>query len=249
MVTEISSARILIERATALLGWMHRNQRLVPPFERPLKLNLGAGLRVAPGWVNIDGSINAWIAGKPRWTHSLAYRLSGARQFYPRPTYYEILRRNVFVHHNLTYGIPLPDATVDFLYSSHFLEHLDQTSARKLLAECFRVLRPEGVIRIAVPDLEYALEMYRRGEKERMLHDLFYGGTGAGFSQHRFAYDFEMLAAALRDAGFRDVERAEARRGRTPDLVLLDNREDFTLFVEARPAAARPALQKDRRAA
>jgi predicted SAM-dependent methyltransferase len=56
--------------------------------------------------------------------------------------------------HDLTRGIPLPDASVDGVYHSHLFEHLRPYEGRFLLSECYRVLVPGGVVRVAVPDLE-----------------------------------------------------------------------------------------------
>jgi SAM-dependent methyltransferase len=41
-------------------------------------------------------------------------------------------------------GIPLPDASVDGIASSYFWEHLTEDTKARVLAECFRVLRPGG---------------------------------------------------------------------------------------------------------
>lgn len=216
-----------------MAAWTRRNQRKRLANNGPVKLNLGSGLQVAKGWVNIDGSLNSLVAPTPRWIISLAYSFSGARQYYSKAFYCDTLRNNVFMHHNLHYGIPLEDQTADFIFSSHFLEHLDRASGRRLLEECFRVLKGDGVLRIAVPDLEYAWEMYRGGEKDHMLHDFFFTEE-IGFGEHRYAYDYEMLETLLRELGFGQIQRAEFQEGATPDLEFLDNREGYTLFVEAR---------------
>ena len=55
--------------------------------------------------------------------------------------------------HNLMAGIPLPDESCDAVHS-HVLEHMPKHQAEPFIAECFRVLKPGGVIRIAIPDLE-----------------------------------------------------------------------------------------------
>lgn len=226
--------RSFTEKATGFAGWLRRGRRINLRSDGCVKVNLGAGLDVAPGWLNIDGSLNALIATAPEWLHSLAYRLSGARQFYAEEIYCEILRGNSFLHHNLVYGIPLPDQSVDYVYSSHLLEHLDRSSGRQLLEECWRILRPGGVARFGVPDLEVAWDLYACGEKERMLHDFFFVTDATGLSQHRYAYDFELLSRALMEAGFVDVHRVHFGEGAVPDLEILDNRQDYTLFVEAR---------------
>ena len=55
---------------------------------------------------------------------------------------------------NLSHGLPFEREQVDACYASHVLEHLTREQARALLVECLRVLRPGGIVRLAVPDLE-----------------------------------------------------------------------------------------------
>ena len=43
--------------------------------------------------------------------------------------------------------------TVDIVYASHLFEHLTHRAATLFLTESYRTLKPEGVVRIAVPDL------------------------------------------------------------------------------------------------
>lgn len=57
-------------------------------------------------------------------------------------------------------GLPFADATVDMVYHSHVLEHLEPSAAEAFLGECFRVLRPGGVLRVVVPDLEQLARAY-----------------------------------------------------------------------------------------
>ena len=61
---------------------------------------------------------------------------------------------------NLTKGIPYPDNTFDVVYHSHVLEHFIKTDAERFIAECYRVLKPSGIIRIAVPNLEIIAKNY-----------------------------------------------------------------------------------------
>jgi len=56
--------------------------------------------------------------------------------------------------------IPLPDASVPFVYSSHMLEHLRQDEAEVLMSEMHRVLAPGGIARIVVPDLAKLARWY-----------------------------------------------------------------------------------------
>lgn len=66
---------------------------------------------------------------------------------------------NILVH-NLKKGIPFDDDSVDAVYHSHMLEHLDRDSAGGFLCEAFRVLKPGGVHRVVVPDMEFLARAY-----------------------------------------------------------------------------------------
>ncbi|MDR2855885.1 MAG: methyltransferase domain-containing protein [Methanomicrobiales archaeon] len=61
---------------------------------------------------------------------------------------------------NLAKKLPIPDASVDVIYSSHVLEHLTPDDTRRHLQECHRILKPKGIIRIVVPDLEKIARTY-----------------------------------------------------------------------------------------
>ena len=62
--------------------------------------------------------------------------------------------------HDLSRGIPLPDASCDAVYHSHVLEHIRRDEVPAFLAECRRILKPGGVLRVVVPDLEQICRLY-----------------------------------------------------------------------------------------
>ena len=64
------------------------------------------------------------------------------------------------IAHDLKQGIPYPDNSFDVVYHSHVLEHLNKKEAEILIRECDRVLRPQGILRVVVPDLEQIAKMY-----------------------------------------------------------------------------------------
>jgi predicted SAM-dependent methyltransferase len=64
------------------------------------------------------------------------------------------------IAHDLRKGVPFGDGQFEVVYHSHVLEHFPKAGAELFLRECHRVLRPGGVIRIAVPDLERAARVY-----------------------------------------------------------------------------------------
>ena len=69
------------------------------------------------------------------------------------------LPNNIIVH-NLRNGIPFENNSVDAVYHSHLLEHLDRSNVREFLMEVFRVLKPNGIQRIVVPDLYLLCKSY-----------------------------------------------------------------------------------------
>lgn len=62
--------------------------------------------------------------------------------------------------HDLRKGIPLDDNTAGVVYHSHILEHFSRKDGIAFQKECYRVLKPGGVIRVAVPDLQQLAANY-----------------------------------------------------------------------------------------
>lgn len=228
--------RSTIEFTNRTLGHFKTGRRVaVPAGFASVRLNLGCGLAVTKGWINVDGSLNALVASMPSALHALMYRLTGAKRYYSQAEYCRLLGQHVFVHHDLTAGIPFADGVADYIYSSHFLEHLYRNDAINLLRECYRVLKEGAVLRIAVPDLEYAVSLYAADRKDEMLqHYFFVADEDNHFSMHKYMYDFPMLSSLLADIGFREIMRRHYREGVVPDIHILDNRPGESLFVEVR---------------
>ncbi len=64
------------------------------------------------------------------------------------------------IKNDLSCGIPLSEASCDVVYHAAVLEHLRRSDAMAFLAECYRVLKPGGIIRVGVPDLEKICRLY-----------------------------------------------------------------------------------------
>jgi SAM-dependent methyltransferase len=119
--------------------------------EDPMKvLNLGCGTKVSnePAVVNIDWSIMLRIKRNPLLRAAVPILLKGDRL-----QQFQMLGDNIMVH-DLSKGIPFPDGSVDAVYHSHTLEHLDRGIVPSVFAEIRRVLKVGGIQRIVVPDLE-----------------------------------------------------------------------------------------------
>jgi SAM-dependent methyltransferase len=113
-------------------------------------LNLGCGTKVSndPSVVNIDWSVMLRIRRNPLLRAAVPILLKGDRL-----QQFRQLGDNIMVH-DLSKGIPFPDSSVDAVYHSHTLEHLDRDIVPGVFAEIRRVLKTGGIQRIVVPDLE-----------------------------------------------------------------------------------------------
>ncbi|WP_026072282.1 class I SAM-dependent methyltransferase [Nodosilinea nodulosa] len=64
------------------------------------------------------------------------------------------------IKHDLQKGIPFDDDSFDVVYHSHVLEHFPRAAGYQFMQECYRVLRPQGTVRVVVPDLEQITRAY-----------------------------------------------------------------------------------------
>jgi SAM-dependent methyltransferase len=119
-------------------------------------LNVACGTITHPQWNNVDFSPYALMA-RHRHLAGLLRRIgmiSDLRWKRLSGVDPDIVRWD------LRKGIPYPDASLNVVYHSHFLEHLSRTNAVGFLQECKRVLKPGGLLRVAVPDLAYQIRHY-----------------------------------------------------------------------------------------
>jgi predicted SAM-dependent methyltransferase len=109
----------------------------------------------------------------------------------------------------------IADGTVELIYASHVLEHFGRRTYMDVLVEWRRVLRPGGVLRLAVPDFAAAARLYVAGGLPRGIEDvrgLVSGGQRDAYDFHGMIFDEPDLTRALREAGFAAVRRWDWRR-------------------------------------
>jgi predicted SAM-dependent methyltransferase len=141
---------------------------------------------------------------------------------------------------NLAHGLPFPDGSAEAISHEHLLEHLTLQAAAKLIEESHRVLRPAGVMRIAVPDagrylLSYAnggqglIDEYRPERPTNLLaaQEVFY------LHGHRSAWDLETLELFVRAAGFEECEGRGFGDSRIEPCPDSPHREQESIYVEA----------------
>lgn len=112
------------------------------------------------------------------------------------------------------------DNSIDLVYACHVLEYFDRQEAIEALREWRRVLRPDGVLRLSVPDFTALCGLYAAtGDLSKVIGPL-YGRMEIAddvLIYHRTVYDRETLSDLLWKVGFvlirpwnwRETEHAE----------------------------------------
>ena len=110
------------------------------------------------------------------------------------------------------------DEIVKLVYASHVFEYFDRAKGAEVLKEWFRVLAPGGVLRIAVPDFEAIVKIYRKCKDIQKTLGLLYGkmeietDKGKEVLYHKTVYDFDSLKQILEEAGFVNVRRYDWKK-------------------------------------
>ena len=106
------------------------------------------------------------------------------------------------------------DESVDLIYSSHVIEYFDRDEIITLLSNWHRVLKPNGILRVAVPDFSNMTWLYQNGKitLDQILGPL-YGKMKMGDETiyHKTVYDYDSLSSLLQKCGFKDVFEYEWR--------------------------------------
>ena len=191
-------------------------------------LNIGCGSIELEGFVNVDFF-------RVRWR---------------RPT-------APFYGADLRHPLKVSSGTVDGILTEHTLEHLRYDEAERLLAECLRILKPGGRLRVVLPDISLFIDRYVRNDvewfavwerlyfiesddpqrrKRRLLSPLQAVSFVAQEYGHVSCWDFDTLKKLLHRVGFRDIVRTNFREGPDPSLlrdVDAPDRRHVSLYAEA----------------
>ncbi|MBA3023721.1 MAG: methyltransferase domain-containing protein [Proteobacteria bacterium] len=129
---------------------------------------------------------------------------------------------------DITKGLPIIGASCDAVYCSHVLEHLSLDDCRVALRNTYKILKPGGVFRFVLPDLEYLIRLYTEAVQNRAptpgldfmratglgLEKRAYGIKGLvysilGNSQHLWMWDYQSLVHELEAVGFVNIKRVQ----------------------------------------
>lgn len=145
---------------------------------------------------------------------------------------------------NLANGLPFPDSSCSAVFSEHFIEHVTKEDAARLLSECHRVLKANGVLRVSTPDAELFLRSYA-GDQKFLAHPSFSQAIDTPvdrvnymmreYGLHLWSYDEELLTLMLKRAGFKAIIGQRFGISLHPRMNKIDfaDREFESLYLEA----------------
>ena len=178
----------------------------------------GCGLSAPEDWLNYDASPTLRIQRTP-----VLNVLIKPKPLFPKNVQYgDIIK-----------GLPVEDNELDGIYCSHVLEHLSLEDLRIALRNTYKVLKPGGIFRLVLPDLEYCAHRYldelAGGDATAAMNFIEHytmlgivhrprGLRGMvrsflGNSHHLWLWDYASLSAELTAAGFRDIRRCAYHDG------------------------------------
>ncbi|MDD2768304.1 MAG: methyltransferase domain-containing protein [Methylococcus sp.] len=212
-----------------------------------VRINVGCGMTVTVGWVNLDNSLSLTLSKLPSWVARLMHRIGLLDSAQYR--YVNFARAHGIIQVNAAKRLPFQNGEVEIIYSSHMLEHLDRKGARNFLDEALRVLMPGGMIRVSVPDLKLLAENYvKHQDADRFIESM---GTCIdnqrslqekvkyilmGSRHHSWMYDGKSLCRLLLNSGFEGAKILPPGKTMIPDSGALDlvERADASVYVEAK---------------
>lgn len=95
--------------------------------------------------------------------------------------------------------------SIDLIYACHILEHFGRHKYKEVLTRWYSVLKPDGVLRLAIPNFEKICEVYSKNKNMNELLGLLYGGQNYEQNFHYCIWDFNSIKKDLIDIGFKEI--------------------------------------------
>lgn len=152
---------------------------------------------------------------------------------------------------NIIHGLPgIGPNSADAVFCSHVLEHLSLNDCRTALKKTYEILKPGGLFRLVVPDLEVLSRSYLSrldsGDREagtRFVQYTILGhkdrprGIFAQIKQslsnahHLWMWDHDGMTVELEKAGFKQIRRCKLHDSSIEAFKLVENPDRFVNAV------------------
>ncbi len=138
--------------------------------------------------------------------------------------------------------MPFKSNTFDYIMLEHLIEHLSWQDGKKMLKECFRILKKGGKLRISTPNIIFVVSLYKKNSNNeyytrkitrRFLKNLYKKNCRPVFVinnafynwGHKFLYDQKLLVEALQEARFKEIKREYYGNSRDNNLNKIETHE------------------------
>jgi predicted SAM-dependent methyltransferase len=112
----------------------------------------------------------------------------------------------------------IKDNSCDIIYGCHILEHFGRYEYKDVLKTWFKKLRPGGILRLAVPDLDKIVDHYNKTHDLSLITGLLIGGQRDKNDYHGMIYNKENLSESLLEIGFYKVREWDWRKTSHRDM-------------------------------
>lgn len=147
--------------------------------------------------------------------------------------------------------LPFPAESADTVICISAINYFTFARGKEILTDVYRVMKPGGILRIAVQDLQLFAKHYLDRDQNFYFQknpngsDRFAGNTFAekfsgffnGYSSNGFGcqafYDVETLSKYLDEIGFKNINKKACGESAIHGTEKFDNRPDQMFFLEA----------------
>lgn len=174
-------------------------------------VNFGCGTSSPSGWLNYDSSPVLFMQRIPFFSFFFNRLLSP--RYPPNIQYGNILK-----------GLNIPPSSVDFVYSSHVIEHLTFSQSLICFNKVYKMLKPGGVFRAVMPDLTTSINTYINSTSATpsvdFMKETLLGQSSTPVSprqylsnifsspSHKWLWDYKSVSHYLHCSGFSSVRPA-----------------------------------------
>lgn len=137
---------------------------------------------------------------------------------------------------DFTKPFPFPDASFDYVFNEHTIEHVPYSAAVGMVEKAYKALKPGGKLRVSTPNLEHLINLYQEPKTETQKKYIKWMGEAflPQFDEvndaivinnyfrdwgHQFIFDEKTLKKVFEDAGFTNVTRCQTSQSSDPELT------------------------------
>ena len=149
---------------------------------------------------------------------------------------------------DITENFPFENNTISYIFSEHVIEHISYKDGKFMLEECYRIMKPNGKIRISTPDLKFLIEFYTKDKSQLqkdyvnlsishsaydidiyLCTDAFIINNFVRAWGHLFIYDEETLTNLFTEIGFKNINSYKICESEDKNLQNLEDEKIFEI--------------------